>query len=79
MGNVMELPFNSISSFQTVSYRSFWTHMDSPSPFQVLLRSSHEVSDLLRGNGSEETKFLSSHEFRQILTPESIVKTIGKT
>ena len=24
-----ELAFNSIYSFQTVSYRSFWTHMDS--------------------------------------------------
>ncbi|QNI92169.1 hypothetical protein SynBOUM118_01815 [Synechococcus sp. BOUM118] len=35
----------------------------------MLLRGSHEVSDLLRGNGFEETKgFLSSHEFRQILT-----------
>ena len=40
-----------------------------PSTFQVLPRSSHEVSDLLRGNGFEETKgFLSSHEIRQIIT-----------
>ena len=32
-----EFPFNLIYSFQTVSYRSFWTHMDSyPS---VLIRS----------------------------------------
>ena len=39
-----ELGFNSIYSFQTVSYRSFWTHMDSqPLRFDVY-RSRHRES-----------------------------------
>ena len=60
-----ELPFNSIYSFQTVSYRSFWTHMDSqplrrrfqntvfPLLFSPRLRSCHPLRPcfLLRSTG----------------------------
>ena len=71
LGNVLGI-FDHIQGINVRirSWTSVWrSNGRTPSPFQVLPRSSREVSDLLRGNGSEETKgFLSSHEFRQILT-----------